>query len=120
MTEQGATSTVNLMDQVRITVLRWTMPSKLLRSVFMNRALRLQVLFLAAAVIYLFASLFFPLWVLVIGPILWGIPHIFASIRYLPKSISMEKIKAPALTHILFGLWAVVTCLRVLTDQLHF
>lgn len=119
MMEQGVTFIVMLLDQVRISALRWTLPSNLLRSIFLNRALRLQVLFLVAAVIYLLASIFFPLWVLVIGPILWGIPHIFSSIRYLPKSISLKSLKAPKLAHVLFGMWAFVTCLRVLTDQLH-
>ncbi len=115
--EQALTVFISEMDQIRTRVLRWSLPVPWLRSLFMNRAMRLQVLFLAAASIYLFLSLFFPLWVLVIGPMIWGVPHIFASIRYIPHALSKNTARFPSVTKALFALWGLVTILRVLSDQ---
>lgn len=48
-----------------------------------DRELRVAVLFSAVVVSALVSTLVAPLWLLVLGPLVWGVPHIAADIRYL-------------------------------------
>lgn len=48
-----------------------------------DRELRVAALFSIAVVSALAGTLFAPLWLLVLGPLVWGVPHIAADIRYL-------------------------------------
>jgi len=40
-------------------------------------------------------ALNFPLWVLLIGPIVLGVPHLISSIRYIPQLTSMNRFSIP-------------------------
>lgn len=77
-----ALSVLGFMDGCRATLLRTTLAWAPLRPIFSNRALRLLVLYLIALCIYLPASVLFPLWILILGPIFWGLPHLLASVRF--------------------------------------
>ncbi|MGH1341901.1 MAG: hypothetical protein ACRBN8_10140 [Nannocystales bacterium] len=48
-----------------------------------DRELRVSVIFSAVVVSALLGTLVAPLWLLVLGPLVWGVPHIAADIRYL-------------------------------------
>ncbi len=48
-----------------------------------DRELRVSVIFSAVVVCALLGTLVAPLWLLLLGPLLWGVPHIAADIRYL-------------------------------------
>src|SRR3954471_12798590 len=69
-------------DGVRVATLRLTLAVPALREAFCRRPLRLAWLFALSCAVYLPLSLLFPLWVLAIGPVVFGIPHLFASLRY--------------------------------------
>jgi hypothetical protein len=107
-------------DQLRSSALRLTLSSEWLRATFRDRALRLLFLFLMALTVYLPLSIFFPLWVLIVGPILWGLPHIFASIRYIHRTASdrgeEKQARAPVFRFVT-GIWGAVTIFRILTDM---
>jgi hypothetical protein len=115
--EQVIGISLSYLDLLRAQVLRLAMSNSLVRKLFLNRALRLQTLFLAAAFFYLGLSLFFPLWVLAIGPVVWGIPHILASLRYIPHAIGSPQIKRKQITQFLVGTWVVITLLKFLWDK---
>lgn len=108
--------------------MRWTLSNLWRRSIFMNRAYRTFFLFLLAVLVYLPLSLFAPLWVLAIGPVLWGVPHIFSSMRFLHGFIAnsgdssvLTSPSAPNLKfksfHFFGFTWIGVTALRWLTDH---
>lgn len=48
-----------------------------------DREFRVSVVFSAVVVSALLGTLVAPLWLLVLGPLVWGVPHIAADIRYL-------------------------------------
>lgn len=48
-----------------------------------DRELRVSVVFSVVVVSALLGTLVAPLWLLVLGPLLWGVPHVAADIRYL-------------------------------------
>lgn len=70
------------LDWGRSRVLRQTLSRRWLRDVFVDRARRLGALFAAALVVNLALALFAPLWMLAVGPVLYGFPHLVAGIRY--------------------------------------
>ncbi len=75
-------STVTGLDHARAAILRWTCQVELLRWVFVSRPHRLFVLYLAFIAIALGVALLVPLWQLLLGPIAYGLAHLFCSVRY--------------------------------------
>ncbi len=71
-----------LLDTLRSKLIRVTTRSPLLRELFQCRARRLAALFALACMSSLALSALVPLWLLLLGPLVYGIPHIFASLRY--------------------------------------
>ncbi|MBC7464536.1 MAG: hypothetical protein H7256_00965 [Bdellovibrio sp.] len=70
------------LDLLRSKILKETLKVSFFRSLFLDRANRILFLSLLALAFYLTTSLFFPLCVLLMGPIIWGVPHIISSLRY--------------------------------------
>jgi hypothetical protein len=109
-------------DSLRSLVFRLTLSHQRLRRILLSRSLRLQWLFLLAVSLYLPLALFFPLLVLVIGPIIYGIPHLFASLRFIHFSISSPvqltntKLKFRSF-HFLAAVWIVILAARLLYDH---
>jgi hypothetical protein len=89
----------------------------------MKRSSRLLLLYVLAVAIYLPLSLLFPIWILIIGPIMWGVPHIFSSMRYLGRffddSVQPRFKSGLSISSFqLFGLiWLMVMVLRLLADH---
>ncbi len=74
--------TASGLDHLRAKLLRWTCQYELLRDIFVNRAHRLFVFYLAFIGIALGVALLVPLWQLFLGPIAYGFAHLFCSVRY--------------------------------------
>jgi hypothetical protein len=74
-------STVAVADQVRRQWLRALGPIG--RRLVRDRELRVAVVFSAVVFSALLGTLLVPLWLLVLGPLVWGVPHVAADIRYL-------------------------------------
>lgn len=53
------------------------------RPLMTRRELRVSVLFSAMIVTATAATLVAPLWLLILGPLVWGVPHLVADLRYL-------------------------------------
>lgn len=70
------------LDFGRFALLRFTLRHAIWRRVYQDRATRLAVWFSVAAAFHLGMSLAFPLAWLIPGPLLLGVPHVAASIRY--------------------------------------
>jgi hypothetical protein len=81
-------TTAEILDFFRSRTLRFTLQVEAVRPFFYNRSLRLLLLFLIAATSILTLSVAFPLWMLLIGPLVYGVPHIFSSIRYFHYALS--------------------------------
>lgn len=77
-------------DHLRSALLRATMTYSPLRMIYCHRASRLATLFLVTCVLMLWVSLHFPLWVLALGPAVYGVPHVFASLRYFDYSLNRK------------------------------
>lgn len=117
--ERAVLSFIDILEAGRINGLRLILGTDVMRRAFRNRALRLSLLFALSVLIYLPLSLFFPLWVLAIGPLVWGIPHIFASLRY-QNEIAVRAIgpRQDFRRALLFScaVWAGITLFRLYTD----
>lgn len=105
------------LDLIRAKLLKETLKFSLLHSLFHSRPTRVLILFLSAAVFYLVTSSFFPLWVLLVGPILWGLPHLISSLRY--SSLSFSDQARKKLFAFQFCIWAMVFTYRITVDILH-
>lgn len=102
------------LDLFRALLLKETLRFSFLNRLFHLRSLRVLLLFLSAAAFYFVASSFFPLWVLLLGPILWGIPHLVSSLRY--SSLPFNEKSRKKLLQFQFGMWALVFCYRMAAD----
>ena len=105
------------LDHYRVVALGHTLRLPCGRQLFRNRAQRLFALFLLAVGVYLPLALFLPLWVLAIGPLLWGIPHIFASIRYLGHATTPHPSERRKAVYFVAFVWFGISALRILGDM---
>lgn len=64
--------------------------------------------FLFSSTVFLWLALRFPLWVLVLGPLSMGIPHLLSTLRYVPKSWQDIRTRLPARSSILLGILFVL------------
>lgn len=55
----------------------------LARPIVRHREFRVALMFSAVIVTALAGSLLVPLWLLILGPLVWGVPHLVADLRYL-------------------------------------
>ena len=107
---------ISLLDLLRSKILKLSLKVGGLQYLFFNRAGRVFVLFLSAILFYLATSLFFPLWVLLIGPIIWGVPHLIASLRYSTQTLNLKSIQKVSVQKIHLVLWTLVFLYRFFND----
>ena len=108
---------ISFMDRIRVELLRRSLKFSALKTLFYSRPKRILFLSMIAILFYLPVSLYFPLWVLLIGPILWGVPHLISSIRYVNRENKIKSDHADLLkTHFLF--WILVFIYRICVDIL--
>jgi hypothetical protein len=106
-------SCADSLDHLRSFALRQTLRASWLRPVFYTRSLRLLCLFAATCALMLNLSLLFPLWVLFIGPLVYGVPHIFSSMRYFHYATgSASKEKMHRILGLIGGILMVVFLYR--------
>lgn len=108
--ERTLNSVLFQLDFLRGLLLKKTLRVPAFRHLFTHRSSRLLVFFLIACLIYLPLSLFFPVWIAVIGPIIYGVPHIIASLRY-SQPRSTQRLRSSFV-----GVWTLVTAYRIVTD----
>ena len=105
------------LDHLRAFILKITMQFGLLRAIFCDRPLRLLVLFLISSAFSLSLALAFPLWLLAIGPLVYGIPHLFSSVRYFHYTVSSKskvKTQRPDSGWLIFAaVFSIMTVLAV-------
>ena len=101
-------------DLLRAMLLKETLKFSFLNRLFHTRSLRVLILFLTAASFYFITSSFFPLWVLLLGPVLFGVPHLISSLRY--SSLPFIEKARKKLLLLQFSLWALVFCYRIAAD----
>lgn len=110
------------LDRLRAAVLRVTLANATLRLVFAHRAYRLSLLYLVSVFLSLILSLFFPLWVLLIGPFVYGIPHLVSSLRYVHYSLELDqrksarKLRDARAIRFFSGVFVFVATFRILVD----
>ncbi|CAN5684340.1 hypothetical protein BH10BDE1_BH10BDE1_00500 [soil metagenome] len=112
---------IDILEAARIRTLRLVLSTHWLREAFRDRAIRLALLFSLCVFIYLPLSLYFPLWILAVGPVVWGIPHIFASLRFQTDLVIAEtpQNKSKTVRAAIFyscSVWAGIALFRIYTD----
>ena len=55
----------------------------LARPIVRHRELRIALMFTAVVCTALLGTLLAPMWLLILGPLIWGVPHLLADLRYL-------------------------------------
>lgn len=75
-------------DTMRFGILRWTMRSTFFRHIYLSRANRLLFQHTVACLVYLLLSLKVPVYLLLLGPVVYGVPHLFATARYVPQHLA--------------------------------
>jgi hypothetical protein len=78
-----------IFDLIRARLLRITLTYKPLRPFFYVRSRRLYFLFMIAYVMALIFSMWIPLWILLVGPLVYGVPHIVSSVRYFDHTVRL-------------------------------
>ncbi len=106
---------ISSLDLLRSKFLKKTLQITLLDRLFHSRSTRISFLGFTALLFYFFASSYFPLLILVIGPIIWGIPHLISSLRY--NTLLGTKIQSGKQIFYLQGLlWLFVFLYRIAVD----
>jgi hypothetical protein len=95
------------LDILRAKVLGTTLRVPIFRRVFFNRPERLLAFFIMAAAFNLLVAEKWPLWGLLLGPLILGIPHLGSTIRYVPRLITAGGKHIPKKLHILLALLLV-------------
>jgi hypothetical protein len=101
---------LRFLDRVRGYLLRKTLHFPFFRTLYTDRAIRLGALFVLACCLYLPLCLAFPLWIAVWGPMVYGVPHIVASLRYAHHQTSAN------VRGYFVAVWIAVSAVRVLID----
>ena len=104
------------LDHFRSWVLRKTLSIQALRLIFISRPKRLFFLFSLSTLIALGSSLFFPLWSLLIGPLIYGIPHLYASLRYTHASLRQsphQSLRRSQIFPLLSSVFTLTTLVRL-------
>ena len=109
---------IAFLDTFRSKFLKLSLQVQVLKQLFLNRSNRIFVLFTIAFLFYLSASLFFPLWVLLAGPIIWGVPHLISSLRY--TNLNFDRRQKYRLHAFQFTAWTLVFAYRFCIDILQF
>lgn len=110
---------ISSLDMLRSKILKMTLQFSLFDHLFRSRGARILFLGFSALTFYFLVGSFFPLWILVIGPIVWGVPHLISSLRYntlLGTSIPKTKV----LFYSQGLLWLLVFSYRILVDVFHY
>lgn len=111
-------TSISALDLLRAMVLRRTLSVPTLRRWYHDRATRLFALFMLSVAIYLPLSLAFPLWVLAIGPMVWGLPHLIASTRFVSHGLVRRGLQSRRSFYRLTGLVFLGTfALRLATER---
>lgn len=108
------------LDKLRSQILRVTLSNSTLKNMFCVRSNRLAALFVLSVALSLCTSLLAPLWVLVLGPLIYGTPHLFSSLRYVHSTAAGEaNIRLPQFKKALYAfsfIFSAVSILRILSD----
>ncbi len=106
---------VSNLDILRAKTLKQTLPLRFLRNLVFSRSSRILALALLTLFFYLGVSLLFPMWVLLIGPILWGVPHLISSLRYSTINFGETQLRK-RLIFFQSGVWILVFAYRLGVD----
>jgi hypothetical protein len=102
------------LDILRSAILRATLSTRWLRGIFVDRASRLLAFFLLSAALHFTLSLAAPVWMMALGPLILGVPHLFSGLRYLPKILSSaRRERAQWLSKFIALVLFAVACLRL-------
>ncbi len=107
------------LEKTRLACLRLTLRSHFLRDIFRDRPRRLFAQFLFALLLYFPLAVYFPLWILALGPILMGVPHLISGIRYQNYLLTAGKSAPGTFRPLIIGLgsiWTIVAIVRLSSD----
>lgn len=105
---------IESIDTVRSLLLKTTLKVSLFRQIYTTRAYRLSAFFFFSLVFNFSLAISFPLWALLLGPIILGVPHLISSIRYLPKLTTLDRsFSSKNLYFIIGGVYVTVATVRL-------
>lgn len=82
-------------DTFRSFLLKKTLKVYLFRQIYTTRAYRLMFFFMISLIFNFAVALSIPLWVLLVGPVILGIPHLISSTRYIPQLTNLNLLSIP-------------------------
>jgi hypothetical protein len=100
---------LNGVDAFRSFLLKKTLKVSLFRHIYTIRSNRLLFFFILSLIFNFVLALNYPLWVLLIGPVLLGVPHLISSIRYVPKITQINFLSVP----LIGGFFVLVALVRL-------
>lgn len=109
---------ISFFDRARSQLLKIVLQHTLLNHLFRKRPTRILFFGVLALFLYFFGSIFFPLWILVLGPLILGIPHLISSLRYNFILGNKPTTKRNYLIPLQGILWSTVLIYRISVDLL--
>jgi hypothetical protein len=103
-------------DRLRARILSYSLRLPFIRGLFHDRPRRLAAIFLVAFPFNLALAVFVPLWALLLGPILFGIPHLVASSAYVSRCAARSAVAPPNAAALAGALFLAIALSRVWAD----
>lgn len=105
------------LDFYRARILKESLKVSFFKNLFNSRADRILMFSILTLGFYFFVAQFFPMWVLLIGPVMWGIPHLISSLRY--SSFAFEYSGRNKFFSFQYLVWLGVFAYRIAVDIYH-
>lgn len=101
------------LDDLRRTLLRGVLQVRALRAAVVRRETRVPLLVLSYASLALVVALLAPCWALVVSPLVLGVPHVAADVRYLVLRRRLPRVACV----VVLGFAGAMLCLRALHES---
>lgn len=88
---------ISPLDRARSAFISWGLRVGLLRTLALKKARRVPALLLGHALLALVLALLAPAWLLVVGPLLLGVPHLVSDVRHLVIRPALPGLARPLL-----------------------
>lgn len=109
------TRSLIFLDLIRIKILQISMKYSIFKKIFEYRPYRLFAFFMFSFSFNIILAFNAPLWALLFGPLILGVPHLISSVRYLPRFVATDfsELEKTKLFYNLIGLsffgsWAAI------------
>ena len=104
-------------DRLRGRILAVTLRVRLFDRIFRNRTKRLAVIFTISVLVALTLSLNFPLWMLLIVPLVLGVPHLVSSTIFVPRLTGAREAPSTAMAMQTGAVFVAVAAIQLWAEE---